>query len=290
MDGIRRIILEQIDSVLDRLSTHIEDQDETIHDARRRFKRVRSVLRLVRYEIGKKNNCRENLCYRDAGRRLSALRNGAVVGQTLEKVIRQFSDQIAVDYLSDFRRALASSSALRLRVEGKVISEVAVSIRAARRRVTKWPVKGGNFSSLRVGLKDTYRRGRRSYATTVADPRAENFHEWRKEVCYLRNQVRILRPIQPDALDRLLKELRELEDCLSENHDLDVLRRWFIAVIEKSHDQLHPEPLLALISERQMELQSMSIPMGERIYLEGPEAFVRRFERYWKKWRSQNSR
>jgi hypothetical protein len=127
-------------------------------------------------------------------------------------------------------------------------------------------------------LKDVYRRGRVSLATAVADPNAENFHQWRKEIGYLRNQVRTLRPIRPDMIDGLLNDLRELEDYLSENHDLDVLRQWVLAVMEKPRDQLNVEPLLMLISERQSELQSMSIPVGERIYFERSKTFVSRFE------------
>jgi CHAD domain-containing protein len=117
-------------------------------------------------------------------------------------------------------------------------------------------------------------------------PGAENFHEWRKQVGYLRDMVRLLKPMRPDDLAKFSARLKKLESCLSEDHDLAVLRQWFLAVVEKSWAADEAESLLSLISKRQAELQAKAKPLGARIYAEPPKAFADRLEKYWRAWRA----
>ena len=46
--GIKRIAREQIDQALEQLTANPENRDEAVHDARKRFKKIRAALRLVR--------------------------------------------------------------------------------------------------------------------------------------------------------------------------------------------------------------------------------------------------
>ena len=57
-DGIKRIVKEQIDQALEQLRESPEGRNEAVHDARKRFKKIRAVLRLVRDEIGEKQSVR----------------------------------------------------------------------------------------------------------------------------------------------------------------------------------------------------------------------------------------
>src|SRR5215469_8691472 len=84
-DGVKRIILEQIDWASYCLTTGTEI-DAAIHDSRVCFKKIRAVLRLVREEIGDRDFRAENARYRDAGRRLSAVRDSAVAIDTFDRL------------------------------------------------------------------------------------------------------------------------------------------------------------------------------------------------------------
>jgi len=50
--GTRRIVREQIDRAAD-LTNDQMDRHEAVHQARKRFKKIRGSLRLVRSELGK---------------------------------------------------------------------------------------------------------------------------------------------------------------------------------------------------------------------------------------------
>jgi len=61
----RRIVRKEIDKCLKSLRAKTAS-DETIHEVRKRFQKVRAILKLVRGAIGDKVYERENTCFRDA--------------------------------------------------------------------------------------------------------------------------------------------------------------------------------------------------------------------------------
>ncbi|NJK27804.1 MAG: CHAD domain-containing protein [Coleofasciculaceae cyanobacterium SM2_3_26] len=71
-NGIKRVAQEELDRAIAQLSGQTEEShEEAIHDARKRLKKLRALLRLVRDRLGQDAYERENLCFRDAARKLS---------------------------------------------------------------------------------------------------------------------------------------------------------------------------------------------------------------------------
>ena len=81
-DGVRRIVRRQIDDALDNLQSRA---DEAVHDARKCFKRVRAVLRLVGDGLGNEAYDRENACFRDAGRPLTEVRDAEALVEAIDR-------------------------------------------------------------------------------------------------------------------------------------------------------------------------------------------------------------
>jgi len=85
-DNIRRILRKQLESALESLRGGESDSvDEHVHAARKNFKRVRAVVRLVRYAIGESTYRFVNDSIRDAGRPLSEVRDAKVLVEALDK-------------------------------------------------------------------------------------------------------------------------------------------------------------------------------------------------------------
>src|SRR6516165_2754930 len=76
----RRIVRKEIDKCLKALRTKMAS-DETIHDVRKRFQKVRAILKLVRAAISEKVYKRENTCLRDAKVQIDALEKLCSQGQ-----------------------------------------------------------------------------------------------------------------------------------------------------------------------------------------------------------------
>src|SRR5262245_7125172 len=63
---------------------------EGVHNARKQFKQLRGVLRMIRFGLGEKIYDRENTALRDAGRPLSEVRDADVMIETLDQLIEHF--------------------------------------------------------------------------------------------------------------------------------------------------------------------------------------------------------
>ena len=286
-EGIKRIALEQIDKAFEQMKSTSGSQGDAIHDARVCFKRIRAVLRLVQAEIDDDIFRQENVCYRDAGRRLSAIRDTAAMLETFAKLTDRFADQLTADAFAELRRPLRQSSTARRLEKKKAMLAVAKILGTARRRVESWPIHHNGFATLREGVQRVYKQGRQSFAKACEQPSVENFHEWRKRVKCLRYQIRILKPIWPMMMDRLADELNTLGEYLSGDHDLAILRQRVLESAQTSGDRTDLEALVALIDQRRGELQVEARLLGERVYVEKPRAFSGRLQVYWQVWRSE---
>jgi CHAD domain-containing protein len=286
-DGIKRVVLEQMDTILHAAQATSGNQDDAVHDARTSLKKIRAVLRLVQDEIGGDVFHQENVCFRDAGRHLSALRDAAVMLETFDKLMDRFSAQLSADAFTELRKVLRQSSTSRRIEKQKALALVAKTISAARRRVEQWPINHDGFSALGPGVERAYQRGRRSLAHAVDQPSVESFHEWRKQVKCLWYQTRLLKPIWPKVMEQFADKLKALGDYLSDDHDLAILRERVLEQAEQLHDRMALEALMALIDQRRGELQVEAKHLGTRIYVEKPRAFVGRLQAYWQAWRAE---
>lgn len=287
--NIKRIAREQVDQALGQLR-HLphDDRDEAIHDARKCFKKIRAVLRLVRDEIGAESYTRENACYRDAGRRLSDIRDSAVMVETVDEIIKHFDDQLAPGTFAGLRERLVEEhQAYKQDVldHQGAMSEVAATIETARSRIPSWHVRHDDFSALYGGLRRVYKRGRNRMTEAYAEPSPERYHEWRKRAKYLWYHTRILKPLWPELLTEVVGPLHDLGDYLGDDHDLFELRRTITNRPELMNDRTETQALIGLIDRRRRELQAAARPIAERIYAEKPKAFVDRIAGYWQVWR-----
>lgn len=286
--GIRRIAVEQIDQALDHL-IHIEDDiDEAIHDARKRFKKIRAVIRLVRDEIGDEVYHRENTFYRDAGRELAELRKSVVAVQTLDHLIEHYDSELEADAFQNVRNKLVNhhNNVRQCLIEEKTVEMLVVKIQAAKKDMAELPVVHDDFAAIQDGLKRVYKRGTKALDRAYSDPTPENFHEWRKRVKYLWYQMRILKPLWPDMLDELADSVHDLADYLGDEHDLADFEHMI-----KRHPSLFEsedaaQALIGLSARWRKELEAKAHSLGERIYAEKPKAFTKRMETYWQVIRS----
>jgi CHAD domain-containing protein len=284
--NLRRIATKETDDALEQLTAgHQGSGDEAVHEARKSFKKIRAVLRLVRPKIGEGAYRRENLCFRDAGRPLTEVRDAKILIESLSGLVEHFKEHVSGRSFGEVRKALqANLRGVRKRVldEQNAFEVVGETVRQARERVKDWADVPGKWSSVRDGLREVYRRTRITFQEASADATVEKLHEWRKQSKYLRYQLEVLRPLWPERLGELADEADRMGELLGDDHDLTVLRQPLGG--EPAGDG---ETLLALIDRRRAELQGEALLLGGRFFQDRPRAFARRLKGYWKSWRSQ---
>lgn len=283
--AVRRLVCEQADRALDALREP-EGRADAAHEARKRFKKIRAVLRLARDAMGEEAFDRENAAWRDAGRILAPIRE--VNAQIeLTDALRPHAEGAALAALDHARetlqrRAAAAGDAGWTREE--IFDRAIQAVWAARGRAPNLPLpKGGGFKPYRKGLKRVYRRGglRGARAWTTAAP--EDFHDWRKRVKYLWLQLRLLAPAAPDEIGAMADRAKALADILGEDHDLAELQ----ALLDAQPDLAGPEgaePLARLARARSGGLRDQARPLYEALYAERPGAFGKRIQKAWEAW------
>lgn len=95
--GVKRIALEQLDKAVKQTKPEAKDQDEAIHDARVSLKKLRALLRLARAKHNDDVFAHENTYYRDAGRRLSEVRDTTAMIAAFDKLAEHYVDQLTLN-------------------------------------------------------------------------------------------------------------------------------------------------------------------------------------------------
>ena len=289
--GVRRIARGQIDKALDGLTgRNGTDSEEAVHDARKRFKRVRAVIRLARGGLGRKLADREGTRFRDAGRPLSDLRDAGVLVQALDQLVERYGDQGRPEVMGSARERLLRRKrevCQRVLDEGDALARVARAMEEARSDVKRWDLARDDWEALEGGLKWIYGRGHRAFHEASESRTDEDLHEWRKRVKDLWYVLDLLQPIRPGFTEGWGEEAHKLADDLGDDHDLAVLRQVVSDPVDRLGVPAAGVVIVPLIDRRRVELQQDAFNRGRSLYGERPRRFVARLGAYWRAWRSE---
>ncbi|HYH49749.1 MAG TPA: CHAD domain-containing protein, partial [Acidimicrobiia bacterium] len=196
----------QLEAILNALSGDAGlGPDEATHDARKRTKKLRALLRLVRPVLDDDVYRRENRALRDAARELSAVRDAWVLVEALDGLMTPAGDGLTGHSAAPLRAALVQQhrDLQTGRADTDTPGRAAVHYERVLARVGLWGVPDRGWKSLEDGLEAVVRAGRQHMARACSQGRAEDFHEWRKQVKYLRHQFELIRPVWPEVLDAM---------------------------------------------------------------------------------------
>lgn len=287
---MKRIVLELIDKSVFNLSKGNGSFNEDVHDTRKNFKKIRTVLRLIRSEIGEEKYNIENSFYRDAGRTLSDLRDSTVLILTFDKLAKSSELEMSNFDFSVFRDFLVEKHKTIRTAKSKksaVINSLSTDLLLARSRVFDWPLSGDDFKLIKKNLQQIYEQGQKYMYAVFSEAVKENVHEWRKRVKDLWYAMRILSNLWPEIMSPLVTLLGKLSDALGDANDLFLLKEKIIANQSKFKDDQHTRELINFIDRRIIDLLRDARSIGRKVYSEDPKFFVGRMQNYFEIWRSE---
>jgi CHAD domain-containing protein len=289
--GLRRIARQHLQAALEHVAGATADSsDKAVHEARKAFKKVRAVLRMVRPKIGQSAFGLENECLRDAGRPLSEVRDAAIFVQTLEKLKAEFAEALPAEtFVPVHEELLAHQDQVRKRILDKhqTLAATEAALHGAIERVSAWLDVPNKWSSVAKGVKRIYRQARRLHSEAKADAAMEARHEWRKAVKYLRYQLEILQPLSPEELGEITARAERLGQLLGEEHDLAVLADMLSDRPERFGGRESVSVVVAIVDRRREDLTREADALGEPLFQERPKRFARRLRRCGKARRSR---
>jgi CHAD domain-containing protein len=286
-DGLRKIATELIDQAIEATKRR-QNSERTVHELRKTCKRLRGLIRLVRpvfadYHV-------ENTAFRDAGRKLSHLRDTAVLIQTYDSLLDAYDDQVDRARFAPIRRRLTLQQRQTIRhIDiGRRLEEFREAMVAARGRVRRWRLSDDRFDALEPGITKSYKGARRAMTSASKEMSAEAVHEWRKRVKDHWYHTRLLTPIWRKQMKTSGVVARDLGELLGQHHDLDVFQERLIE--GELVDAADLEVLIGLAKRRQEALADEAFVMGARLLAEPPKNLTRRWRSYWQTWRSDEPR
>ncbi len=283
--GIRRIAGEEINAVIAVIDDNTVTEDETVHEARKRCKELRALVRLVR-PVMKETYRFENGFFRDEARRLSHLRDAEVIMQSFDTIASSLSTfDLIRDRLEEKKKAIEQDD----KSPQEKLAQFRQSMKEARERVVNWKLDDTSVAAICSGLEKTYRRGRKAMAASGEKPSDEALHEWRKRVKYHWYHLCLLVPVWEPVVDALQNEAHHLSDLLGDDHDLAVLAHSIDEINRNPHQDTQftsaVKETASLIGTKRETLQKEAFELGARLFAEKPKQLSGRIEKYWIAWR-----
>lgn len=259
--------------------------DKAIHDLRKQVKMLRSLLRLVRADMGDRRYERANGCLREASLPLAEVRDAKVVLSSCDQLMGRHDslDTAHLRLQAELARRLEVS---RVRVAAPPATRrtIAMKLQTVERLVTAWRTSHSSWRNLSHGLRTMYAKGREALKKADADKSDANLHELRKRAKDLLYTCEFLRRASPRA-KCLSADLKRFTDLLGEHRDLAMLQH-AVAARQLVHEGSLSRQLAKLASRKQESLLNRAWKTGFPIYEQSAAAFVSRVHRDWKAWRS----
>jgi CHAD domain-containing protein len=278
---IRRLVLRQLQVAISELRTVGDpESDEAIHDARRRVKKIRAVIRLVRPVLDKTYRTVDREL-KDVSKLLAPVADGQGILETLDQLAHRYRKLLPKDAVHSIRTGLRERSARTDREASArgVIKRAAETLRSEAKRVKHWSIHGDGFDVIGPGLEESYRRARDGMILAWSKPKASHYHSWRRYVKDHWFHVRLVEENCGNHLLPLQRRLEALDGLLGEYHNLVILREILGTDGYTSHRET--TRCLRVVSRYQRLLRRNAETLGVRIYSDMPHRYLRRVKKYW---------
>ena len=278
---VRRLVLQQLEAAISELrAVGDPSSDEAIHDARRRVKKIRAVIRLVRPALDKTSRAIDR-DLKEVSRMLAPVADGQGIIETLDQIAHRYRKLLPTRAVRSIRAGLRERST-RIDREANargIIRMAAATLREERRRVRCWAIHGDGFGSIAPGLEESYRRARKGMILAWSKPKGHHYHAWRR---YVKDHWFHVRLVEENCGNQLLpyqRRLEALDGVLGEDHNLVILRK--VLGVDGYASRRETARCLRVFSRYQRLLRHHAETLGVRLYGEKPCHYVRRVKRLW---------
>lgn len=226
---IRRIAGGRIGKAVASLEASRTAPEKGLHDARKRFKELRALFRLVR--TGDRAFCRkENARYRDIARTIAGAREATALIETLDRLAAEFPEDCSAGELAGIRTALETRreriahdrTDLSPAIDAAVAACGQGRIALAGLALPDDPLLAADV--LAEGARKTMRHAGRGLDVAAKRGKPEDFHNLRKAVKAHWMHLSLLRGVWPRPLKSRRKAVEALGERLGDLNDIFVMR------------------------------------------------------------------
>ena len=277
-EEVARIADRQYRQAMDVLYREPDGRHEAIHDARKRFKRLRGLFRLVRYGAPD-FYAGENARLRDTARTLSTVRDATALVEALDRLSVECAGGDNHGTLLAIRHRLAARRDRIATGQTDLHARVSAAIAACEDGVdalSGLSLPKGRKKAIRVlakGAAKNYGRARHALARARETGDPADWHDLRKRIKYHWMHTKLLRPAWPGVMNARA-ELADLAgDALGDDHDRAVLEELIAAEPDEIGDAAEIAVLRACMKESSLALHERIGVILKNLLHDEPDVF-----------------
>jgi CHAD domain-containing protein len=287
--GVKRIAREQLETALRDIENPDLDRHEAVHQTRKRFKKIRGLIRLVRPAF-EKTYRRENARFRDAARKIAGARDATSLIEGFDRLVADLpKDADGADRFAGIRRVLVKR---RKRIVGEeadvslTLEALSKDIHEALERIGEWELRARGFETIAGGFERTYDKAQGAMAI-AADENAtvEDFHDWRKRVKYHWYHCRLLQNLWKPLMKARCDEAKHLAELLGADHDCALLDQLLEENSSEFPDEAEVRAFREVIADAQKRIRKEAFEVGQRLFAGKSRHLSRQFGSWWSVWR-----
>lgn len=281
-DGVIRNLQEQF-NYISYQSEIPENIDVSVHEIRKSCKRIRAVLRLIRWDIGEDLYHLENRKFRDLSRKLSCLRDYYVVISDLadrfeaeELIIEEERFIQFINYLNDKKEKEHKHL-----IEINVLGHIKEVVEQSHQDLHSFDLSKLGPHTIQNGIKHIYQKSQDHIEKAQYRLTDVALHNLRKCTKYLLYQMQLVEEVWPDYFSNYSKALKSATDLIGDDHNLVEE----IAIIKSMPETIllsaDKEILIDSLDKERQQLHEETWQLMGKIFAEEPDAFIKRVNSYW---------
>lgn len=262
---LRQIIINCLADASAQLCDQHTNVHARIHDTRKRFKEIRSVLLLVRPALGQSYQ-KESQWITTTARQLASLRDAKAMLEACDSIKKYFPRPAEQEILSELSLELENDLDLALARQPELdreLAKIGKVVRNSRSRIMSLTFESDDFELVRPGYQQCYRRGRSLYHTCLSS----HLKASHTKASHLKGRRKIISQEAVDPGETALKAAEvainhaPLKTGSSSQADFHRWRKW--VKVHGCHTQLLNNAWPAELKGREEALKQLGIILGD---------------------------
>lgn len=281
-EGVTRVLKEQFEYI-EHLTAIPDDIDTSVHEIRKAIKRIRAILRLVRWDIGEELYQAENMHFRDLARQLSQLRDYHVIITYLADNFEAKELKIPEDKFISLVNHLNIQKEAELKriIDSQTLESIREQMQVSINEISKYPFDYLGPHTIRQGVSNAYAQCLKKISDAQLKLDDNQLHLLRKRVKYLLNQMILIQEVWPDFFKTYSTSLKRASDLLGDDHNISET----IILISQLPDSVISENdrnnLIDSFNSERDHLHREIWPLLGKLFTEDTQSFVKRITSYW---------
>ncbi|MDG1979118.1 MAG: CHAD domain-containing protein [Phycisphaerales bacterium] len=289
-EEFRRVLLDELHLAIAACESHgsweVRRRSEAIRRTRKALKRFRAVLDLVKGSVPAEDHEAMRIAARDFGRRLSPLRDRDVVLDLLDGLGEQVTGRRRREAVRTTGAVLSAAKALPVtrdhREDEAIIGEVRHGLEDLAGRLRSIDFEAVGRDAVIDRFDRAWRHVRHRFHDEVdEDDDLSRLHENRKRVIRLQLGLAAIRGVNPGAIRRDVRALKEVASALGRDRDLSMLEALVVEHAARFPDPDTRRRIETEIADRRRRLQRDAVRAGRDASRRPPVKFRKRLEKWW---------